>query len=82
MGTTLINPDNVRHSSHYPKQFHYYKKFATMKLNESLEVPTGNFPFPYFCVIIDETTGRVCTSYPVSKPKPGKEYKAKNEKGA
>lgn len=81
VGTTLVNPDNVRYSSHYPNQFHYYKKFATMKLNESIEVPTGKFPFPYFCVIVDDATKRVCTSYPVPHPKPGKDYKANDEKG-
>ena len=77
IGTTLVNPDIVRHSNHYPNQFHYYKKFGSMKLNAAVEVTTGRFPFPYFCVIVDDTTKRVCTSYPVQSPKPGKEFKGK-----
>lgn len=81
IGTTLVNPDVVRVSSHYPHQFHYYKKFSTMKLGEHIEVPTGRFPFPYFCVIVDESTKRVCTSYPVPQPKPGKDFKPRHEKG-
>ena len=77
IGTTLINPDVVRYSQKYQGQFHYYKKFASMHLNEQIEVPTGKFPFPYFCVIIDETAKRVCTCYPVQNPKPGQEFKEK-----
>ncbi len=81
IGTTLVNPDCVRYSNHYPNQFHYYKKFATMKISDMIEVGTGRNPFPFLCVIIDHSTKRVCTSYPVPNPKQGKEYKGDNEKG-
>lgn len=77
IGTTLVNPDIVRFSNRYSNQFHYYKKYESMKLNDAVEVPTGTFPFPYFCVILDDITKRVCTSYPVRIPKPGKEFKGK-----
>lgn len=77
VGTTLVNPDLVRYSNGYPNQFHYYKKFESMKLNENISIPGGRFP--YFCVIVDAKSRRVCTTYPVDKPKPGKEYK--DEKG-
>ncbi len=80
VGTTLVNPDVVRYSNNYPNQFHYYKKFGSMKLSDEVEVPTGLFPFPYFCVIVDAQTKRICTSYPVQRPKPGKEFKGEESK--
>lgn len=75
VGTTLINPDAVRASSLYPNQFNYYKRFPSVHLSAFVEVPTlpGGFPCPYFCVVIDDSTKRVCTTYPVAKPKPGKD---------
>lgn len=74
IGTTLINPDAVRLSALYQNQFNYYKRFHNVHLSEQVEVPTvpGGFPFPFFCVIIDASTKRVCTTYPVAVPKPGK----------
>jgi hypothetical protein len=75
IGTTLVNPDYVRHHKHISTQFLYYKAFQILNLSESSSVQAArNFP-SYFAVIIDTATMRVCTVYPVLKPKPGKEYK-------
>ena len=74
IATTLINPDLVRHHQKEKNQFFYYKKFSTIKLDDSIEVsPVGGV---YFAVIIDDSTRRVCTVYPVVKPKVGKQFKA------
>lgn len=70
IATTLINPDLVRCHAHKPTQFLYYKRFSRILLTESIEVPRA----VYFAVVLDEETKRVCTVYPVLKPKPGKAY--------
>lgn len=73
IGTTLVNPDQVRHHQHEPGQFFYYKRFAKLTMNEGVEIsPTGGV---YFAVIIDEQSGKICTVYPVKEPKPGKGFK-------
>jgi hypothetical protein len=74
IGTTLVNPDKVRHHKHEPSQFFYYKNFPKISINDGIEFgPLGGV---YFAVVIDEATGKVCTAYPVTEPKAGKEYKA------
>jgi hypothetical protein len=73
IGTTLINPDEVRHHAHEKKQFLYYKKFLKISVNEGVEM-TRSLGV-YFAVIIDTESGKVCTVYPVLQPKPGKVYK-------
>lgn len=77
VGTTLVNPDLVRQHQHISSQYLYYKAYSTFVLAPNVTVNTGrNFP-PYFAVVIDTNTGRVCTVYPVPKPKPGKVVKGK-----
>lgn len=71
VSTALINPDSVR-ISHNTNQFIYYKEFDTFTLGNR-EV---NSRVKFWAVIIDTATSRVCTVYPVIRPKPGKEYKA------
>jgi hypothetical protein len=74
VATTLINPDHVRHHRHIPSQFLYYKAYPQFVLTEGILIPTGtNFP-AYFAVVIDTATSKVCTVYPVAKPKSGKEF--------
>lgn len=73
VATTLINPDYVRHHKSEPSQFFYYKKYQTIRISDSVEVSPGNGV--YFAVIVDSATKRVCTVYPVAKPKTGKEFK-------
>ena len=72
VATTLINPDIVRHHRIEPNQFFYYKEFETYKLDEGIEGPVR---CKFFAVIVDVSTKRVCTLYPVIEPKEGKEYK-------
>ena len=74
IATTLINPDSVRHHQHQPNQFFYYKKFLSINLDATVEM--RRFWGVYFAVIIDADAGRVCTVYPVERPKPGKAFKA------
>jgi len=75
IATTLINPDSVKYHRFNPNQFFYYKRFLKMNMSETVE--SGPFWGVYFAVIIDESTARICTVYPVSKPKPGKEFRPK-----
>ncbi len=35
----------------------------------------GEVKCKFFAVILDKTTARICTVYPVIKPKEGREYK-------
>lgn len=81
IATTLINPDCVRYHKHIENQFLYYKSFNTLAISAEVIVDTGSrFP-PYFTVIIDVSTARICTVYPVFEPKKGNEYKEpKDEK--
>jgi hypothetical protein len=72
IATTLINPDIVRRHREERTQFLYYKKFATLYLQQGIEVPAVGGIF--FTVILDESTSRVCTVYPVKEPKPGKAF--------
>jgi hypothetical protein len=73
VATTLITPDSVRHHKTESTQFIYYKLFASIYLQTGGEIrPHGGV---YFAVIIDTNTSRVCTVYPVQRPKPGKLFK-------
>ena len=72
--TTLINPNYVRHHRVIPDQFLYYKKFDRYKVTETAEIPLRS---GFCCVIIDTSTGRVCTVYPTRRIKKGKEFKPK-----
>ncbi len=72
--TTLVTPDYVRHHHNYQNQVIYYKQFSQYKLSEHITVPAAKH-FSFFAVIIDTETDKVCTSYPLDKPKKGKEYK-------
>lgn len=75
VATTLVNPDYVRCHLHYGDQFLYYKRFPDLVVAEKVSV-SGGLSFPaYFAVVIDASTSRVCTVYPVEKPKKGKEFK-------
>ena len=73
IATTLINPDEVRHHRKEPTQFFYYKQFSTIRLSIDVEVPLKGCR--YFAVVIDQSTGRICTVYPVPKPKEGQKFK-------
>jgi hypothetical protein len=75
VATTLINPDYVRSHATYPNQFLYYKAFTSFTIRDGVEVSTGNPYPPYFAVVIDISTKKVCTVYPTEKPKLGKEYR-------
>ena len=71
IATTLITPELIRHHNIYPRQLIYYKKFETFILgNREIDLR-----LKYWSIIIDIGTNRICTIYPVAKPKPGKEYK-------
>lgn len=72
VATTLINPDIVRHHRTEPNQFIYYKFFTMILLNGVAVKPPGGV---FFAVILDVNTSRICTVYPVRKPKPGKTFK-------
>ena len=72
--TTLVNPDVVRRHRIVPHQVFYYKRFETCRIADHVEGPV---PCQYWTVIVDIVTKRVCTVYPTSKPKPGKEYKGR-----
>lgn len=76
IGTTLVNPDHIREHRTEDHQMIYYKYFPEIRLNEYIAVPRGQ----YFAVIIDCCLSRVCTAYPVDKPKPGKDYKPREGK--
>ena len=71
IATALINPDYIRHHRLYPNQVIYYKKFETFTLGNK-EIDSR---LKYWAIIIDTNTCRICTIYPVAKPKLGKEYK-------
>ncbi|HUI06810.1 MAG TPA: hypothetical protein VL486_07370 [Verrucomicrobiae bacterium] len=71
--TTLINPDVVRHHKHEPTQFMYYKRFSTIMIAPTISTTFNDGV--YFAVVIDENRKRICTVYPVVKPKDGKEFK-------
>jgi hypothetical protein len=71
--TTLVAPDFVRQHGRIATQFIYYKRFDSFKIMEGVEAP---LPCKLMAVVIDTTTGRVCTVYPTDRHKPGsKEYK-------
>ena len=72
VATTLINPDLVRYHRLIKDQFIYYKKFDLYKLDEQSEGPVM---CKYFAAIMDQGTKRICTVYPLVRPKEGKEYK-------
>jgi hypothetical protein len=72
VATTLVNPDEIRHHSKEASQLFYYKKFATINLNQ-----TGTFTPAngiHFAVVIDVSTKRICTVFPVYQPKPGNRF--------
>lgn len=68
--TTLVNPDSVRSSQAHRHQVLYYKRFETFQLNGREVTARAQ----YWSVVIDTKTTHVCTVYPTTKPKPGKEY--------
>jgi hypothetical protein len=70
IATTLINPESVRIHRHNNEQFFYYKNFAYLILHNDVAVKLNREV--YFAVIIDTSTRRICTVYPVERPKPGK----------
>jgi hypothetical protein len=70
--TTVINPDYVRHTTAYPGQIFYYKKFNSFQIADGIH--SAMVGAGYMAVIIDPTTGKVVTVYPTGQPKPGKEY--------
>lgn len=72
VATTLITPDYVRYHKHEKGQFLYYKRFETFNLTEGTKIELG---IKFMAVIIDTDTSRVCTSYPLLQPKPGREFK-------
>ena len=72
VATTLVTPDYVRQHRLEKSQFLYYKQFETFKLSEGTGV---SLRAKFMAVVLDTTTQRVCTVYPVDKPKSGKEYR-------
>jgi hypothetical protein len=70
VATTLINPDQIRHHQHNRDQLFYYKKFRMLMVNDQtgFDLKAG----VYFAVVIDTSTTRICTVYPVEQPKAGK----------
>jgi hypothetical protein len=73
IGTTLINPDQIRHHRHEPNQLFYYKKFLSLNYNSEVEMKA--FWGVYFAIVIDTESSKICTAYPVEEPKPGKAFK-------
>lgn len=73
IATTLINPDVIVYHRHFEKQLFYYKKFDKFRINDKTEFSPR---CKYFAVIIDISTARICTVYPVEKPKEGKIFKS------
>ena len=71
IATSLINPDNVRVNSNYKNQVIYYKHFETI-LYQGKEL---SLVVKCWAVVVDFVTKKVCTVYPVRKPKKGVEYK-------
>jgi hypothetical protein len=76
--TTLVNPDYIRYHEKKETQIIYYKEFHRHKLSKNIEVPTIRAKF--FAVVIDTKTSKVCTVFPVVKPKKGKEFKPEEKK--
>ncbi len=74
VATTLVAPDEVRHHTREPNQLFYYKQFSQYRFDERITVPAAKH-FCYFAVVIDTSTGKVCTVFPLDRPKKGKEYK-------
>jgi hypothetical protein len=72
VATTLVAPDNIRSSQYEKNQFFYYKGFERFSISERVDGPLS---CKYMAVIIDVSTKRICTVYPVEKPKPGQEFK-------
>lgn len=76
--TTLIAPEHIRHHHLYDGQIVYYKQFSQYKLDEKTEIPPELISkFKFFAVIVDTKTNKICTVYPVKKPKQGKEFSPK-----
>ena len=71
IATTLINPDMVQINNNYKNQVIYYKYFETI-LYQGKEL---NLVIKWWAVVVDFVTKKVCTVYPVHKPKKGTEYK-------
>jgi hypothetical protein len=72
IATTLINPDSVRHHKFEKNQFFYYKKFLRICSDTGIEISCQ--PGIFFAVVIDASTSRICTVYPVEQPKTGKAF--------
>lgn len=75
IATTLINPDHIRYHQHEKDQLFYYKKFTELILGgrNVLNLKVG----VYFAVIIDVSTNKICTVFPVEQPKKGKLFAPK-----
>lgn len=71
VATALIAPDLVRCHDAIATQYLYYKRFPKWQIAAGIEGPNPLL----MTVVIDEATKRVCTVYPVRRPKEGKEYK-------
>lgn len=72
IATTLITPDEVRWHKTEQTQLLYYKEFRTFKIADGIE---GPMPAKFMAVVIDTSTQRICTLYPVDKPKKGKVFR-------
>jgi hypothetical protein len=77
VATTLVAPDSVRYHRDEHNQFFYYKRFSSININGIEKGHPGGI---YFAVIIDAKTGKVCTVYPVARPKPGKAFTQKTSR--
>lgn len=73
IATTLILPDTVRHHKREIYQFLYYKQFSHILIQPGIGVAPANGV--YFAVVIDSSSKRICTVFPVNNPKPGEEFK-------
>ena len=72
VATTLVAPDNVRCNDYDKNKFFYYKRFERFSISERVDEP---MVCKYMAVLIDISTKRICTVYPVQKPKSGQEFK-------
>lgn len=71
VATTLIAPDLVRYHASIAGQFFYYKRFPRWQIVAGVEGPVPML----MAAVINEETRRVCTVFPVMRPKDGKEYR-------
>ena len=76
IATALVNPEHVRHSKNYPNQFMYYKKFEMVRIGGKEVISRA----PYWAIVIDVSTRKICTLYPTPRVKSGKEYTGESAK--